>query len=729
MSELALPAPGAESSSEDSQISSNKRVLVHEILTLQLLITAVIGALAIASLYWGGQWVLQNSYSRWALQWTEELNELGAPLYVSEDDEVTLRLERYIRKYPEIQRVTYYRFDGSALFSIASDENNAMTDVQALSAAKLKNASALVGAEAPYVIESSILNVRAFEIHAPIWTESIANDGLFDFDPMQDAQSSSKDLLGFVGLELDFVGFHNLLLSNIKTTIMILFGLLVVSGIGGWLLLRRALRPISDLREPIAELAKGNLSVQFKPAAHRETAEIVEALQSTAAALAERDAKLSKLANHDSLTGLYNRRRFIDELTTEIARVSDTNGQSALLFIDLDQFKYVNDIGGHPAGDRLIKKVADLLEHSVGNKGTVGRFGGDEFAVIISNVRESGAQSLAESILDHMRQLVHIDADKVFHIHCSIGITLIHPGTYDHDDLIAQADIACREAKLRGRNRLTFYEESKNDADTVATDVGWMAKIRDAIDNGTFVLHYQPIVTIATGETAYHEVLLRMLSEGGDLIAPDAFLPAAVRFGMMTEVDAWVIENAIVALTWFRTDHPDLRFSINLSANAFEMEDLAAYVGSLLSKYRVPAQSILFEITETLALRQLSRNESQIAALREMGCEFGLDNFGTGYSAFRHLRKLSVDYIKIDGSFISNLVDEPIDQKTVQLIGEIGKAAGMKTVAEHVENGSALSLLRKLGIDYAQGLHIGKPLATPAKTSTPVPVSAPRYKN
>jgi diguanylate cyclase (GGDEF)-like protein len=718
---LSDPLPATPDS---APTSSSKRVLIHEILTLQLAITAVIGALAIASLYWGGQWVLQDNYSRWALQWTEELHELGAPLYVSHDDDVTQRLERYINKYPEIQGVTYYRVDGSALFSISTDEEQSLDDLP-LSAATLRNASALVGAQAPYVIESSILNVRAFAIHAPIWTESIANDGLFDFDPMADSQSS-KELLGFVGLKLDFVGFHNLLLSNIKTTITVLFFLLMVSGIGGRLLLRRALRSISDLQDPIAELAKGNLSVQFKPAAHREIAEIVEALQSTAAALAERDAKLSELANHDALTGLYNRRRFVDELKTDVARVAETNGQSALLFIDLDQFKYVNDIGGHPAGDRLIKKVADLIVQAVGDKGTVGRFGGDEFAVLVSNVTKPGAQTLAESILDTMRKFVHIDADKVFHIHCSIGITIIQPGNGDHDDLIAQSDIACREAKQRGRNRLAFYRKSEQDAERVVTDVGWMAKIRAAIDNGSFVLHYQPIVNISTGETSHHEVLLRMQSENGELIAPDAFLPAAARFGMMAEVDAWVIENAIIALTKFRTDNPDLRLAINLSASAFEMEDIAGYVGSLLAKHEVAAESVLFEITESIAIRQLNRDDSQIMALREMGCEFALDDFGTSYTSFSHLRRLPVDHIKIHGSFINNLVAEPIDQKTVQLIGEIGKAAGMKTIAAYVDNGPALALLRTLGIEYAQGLYIGEPLPTPAKRSMPVPISAPR---
>jgi methyl-accepting chemotaxis protein len=298
-----------------------KRALVREILSLQIMITAVIGGLAVAALYWGGQWVLQDNYSRWALQWTEDLNELGAPLYLSNDDDALLRLESFIAKYSEIERVTYYRQDGVAMFTISNVGDQRQT-AQDLTESMLQNASGLAGTDTPYVMKSSLINARSFKILAPVWTESITGDGLFDFDPEMDQASSAIDLVGFVGLELDFMLFHDRLLKNIKIAISILLLVLVVSGIIGRATLRKALSSISDLQEPISELAKGNLSVQFKPAEHKEISDIVEALESTATALGERDARLLRLANHDVLTGLFNRRRFVEELKKEVDNVS-----------------------------------------------------------------------------------------------------------------------------------------------------------------------------------------------------------------------------------------------------------------------------------------------------------------------------------------------------------------------------------------------------------------------
>ena len=701
-----------------------ERVLVHEILSLQLVITAVVGALAISGLYWGGQWVLQDNYSRWAVQWAGELNELGAPLYLQGDEEVILRLESFIGRYPEIERVTYYFEDGTALWSIDNRLHHSVP-ARTLSGITLTRLSQLVGSSTPYVVNSSILSSHTFEILAPMWTESIGSDGLFSFDPAAEEEENSNTMLaGFVRLELDFSFFHARLITNIKIATTVLLLLLVVSGLIGRRRLRSALTAISDLQEPIAELAKGNLSVEFKPARHREISEIVDALESTASALAERNEKLSRLANHDVLTGLYNRRRFVEELRKEVQNVAREKTQAALLFIDLDQFKYVNDTCGHPAGDRMIRKVADQLQRCVGDSGTVGRFGGDEFTVLATGVTKATARVLAESILEDLRKVAHVEEDNVFHVHCSVGIAMIDSEQFDHDDIISQADIACREAKAAGRNRLAFHSLSEQDVEQMAADVNWVSKLREAIDNNLLMLRYQPIVCIATGETTHHEVLLRMRSDNGAMISPDAFLPAAVRFGLMAEIDTWLIETAIAELARYRQDALDLRFSVNLSANAFEAENLTAFVLSQLKRHAVPPDCVTFEITESLAMRHLNHVEKQVAGLRELGCEVSLDDFGTGYSSFSYLQKLPVDYIKIDGSFIKDLVRNPVDQKMVRMIGEIGRAAGMKTVAEYVQSGSAFTLLGSLGIDYAQGFYIGRPTATPIRKTMPVPIDS-----
>ncbi|HSD70109.1 MAG TPA: EAL domain-containing protein [Woeseiaceae bacterium] len=702
-----------------------KRALVREILSLQIMITAVIGSLAVAALYWGGQWVLQDNYSRWALQWTEELNELGAPLYLTNDNDALLRLESFIDKYSEIERVIYYKNDGTVLFSISNtdEEREPASD---LTAAMLQNASERAGGKQPYVMKSSLINARAFKILAPVWTESITSDGLFDFDPELAAESSAIDLIGFVGLELDFMLFHDRLLKNIKIAISVLLLVLIASGIIGRATLRKALSSISDLQEPISELAKGNLRVQFKPAEHREISEIVEALESTATALGERDARLLQLANHDVLTGLFNRRRFVDELKKEIDNVNANDKVAALMFVDLDQFKYVNDTCGHPAGDRMLRKVADQLIRSIGDHGQVARFGGDEFAILVPDTSKPAVTALAEAVLDDMRRLAHIESDNVFHVHCSIGITMIDSSRFDHDDLIAQVDIACREAKASGRNRLQFFSMSEREAEKMVADVGWMSKLRSAIDNNAFVLRYQPIVSIATGETTHHEVLLRMRDEDGKLVGPDAFLPAAMRFGLMAEIDTWMIENAVAAIAEYRVEQPELCFAINLSVNAFESENLATFVRTQLTRHGVPAQSIVFEITESLAVRHLKHVEQQISALRAIGCQLALDDFGTGYSSFSHLKRLSVDYIKIDGCFVRELEESPVDQKMVRMIAEIAREAGMRTIAEYVQSHAALKLLGELGVEYAQGYYVGRPTAVPTRRSMPVSLAVQR---
>ena len=706
---------------------SRKRGLIREILSLQIMTTTIIGTLAIAGLYWGGQWILQDNYSRWALHWTEELNELGAPLYLPGDDEVLASLERFIDKYPEVDRVTYYREDGSTMYSILNGQPDRKL-ADDLASDTTRDLVTLVGNETPYQIISSLANARAFEILAPVWTESIESDGLFDFDPMAESSRTSVELIGFVGLNLDFALFHDRLLRNIKIAASILLVLLIISGFLGRRSLQRALSAISDLQQPIAELAKGNLSVKFKPAAHREISEIVQALESTVSALGERDARLLKLANHDVLTGLFNRRRLVDELKKEIANVTVNKLSSALLFIDLDQFKYVNDTCGHTAGDRLIRKVADQLKRSVGHEGIAARFGGDEFAILAQGMNKRNAKKLAEKILEDMRRLAHIENDNVIHVHCSIGIAMITSDKFDHDEIFAQGDIACHEAKANGRNRLAFYNMSKRAAEKMIADVGWMTKLREAIDNDLFVLRYQPILQISTGRISHHEVLLRMRDENGKPVSPDAFLSAAVRFGLMAEIDNWVVENAIARLAEYRKGRPELRFAVNLSANAFETQDLTEWVRTNLKKYGVPARSLIFEITESLAVRHLEYVDRQIASLRKLGCELALDDFGTGYSSFSYLQRLPIDYIKIDGCFIKDLVNNPVDQKMVRLIGEIGREAGMRTVAEYVQNSRALSLLAELGVDYAQGHYIGRPAAAPSNRTMPIPLSS-KHRN
>ncbi|HSG59548.1 MAG TPA: EAL domain-containing protein [Woeseiaceae bacterium] len=704
--------------------ADGKRVLVHEILWIQVFSAALIGALAIASLYWGGQWVLQDNYGRWALQWTEELNELGSPLFLADDDEALLRLESFVQRYPEIQGVSYFGKDGTALFSVGDRDGMGLT--HDLGKSRLEDAVKVIGDKKPYLMSSDFINPRQFEILAPVWTESMAESGLFDFDPERMDAQTRTELLGFVGIQLDFVIFHDRLLANIKGAILILLILLMVFAFLGRRALRRALSSISDLQDPIRELAKGNLGVKFQPAEHREISDIVEALETTATALGERDAKLLEMANHDSLTGLFNRRRFTEELKKEIISVMRKGHSSALLFVDLDQFKYINDACGHPAGDRLIRKVADELVRSVRRDDVVARFGGDEFAVLVKQTDIHGAQSSAESILANMRRLAHVEDEHVFHVHCSIGVAMLTGNNLHFDELINQADIACREAKSAGRNRLAVYEYSENAEERDKADVGWINRLRKALDEDSFQMRFQPINDIRTGETTHHEVLIRLPAEDGTLVLPDAFLPSAMRFGLMSEIDFWMIEHAARAYAEYSEPMRRLRLSINLSANAFENDNLVDHVAAAFEKHSVMPTDIILEITESLAVRRPLHVDRQIRRLRELGCQFALDDFGTGYSSFGYLQKLQFDYIKIDGTFVEDLMNNPVDQKMIRLIAEIGHEAGMKTIAEYVQDAESLLLLGELGVDMAQGFFVGKPTERPLQINTPIAIQSRR---
>ncbi len=700
-----------------------KRVLVHEILSIQVLSAAVIGVLAIVGLYWGGQWVLQDNYSRWALQWTDELNELGSPLYLANDEEAMLRLESFVERYPEIDRVAFYARNGTALFSV--DRRNDAEPVDNLSHDVLLEASDLVGDNTAYLLDAGTIDPRRFDILAPVWTESIAEDALFSYEFAENAVAR-RALVGFIAIHLDFTIFHDRFLSNVTTAVLILLALLVAFALYGRYALQKALSSISDLEAPIQALADGNLNASFEPARHREISNIVEALQSTAAALGERDNKLQELANKDSLTGLCNRRRFLELLDQDLQEIMEGDHTSALLFIDLDQFKYINDACGHPAGDRLIRKVGDELERSVDVNATVARFGGDEFMILLRRTNQERAQYYADAILDNMRRMAHVEDGQVFHVHCSIGVAMAVGTDLHKDELISQADVACREAKAAGRNRMHFYRSSAQTEQHVLADVGWMNRLREAIDNDDFIMMFQPINRIDTGETTHHEVLIRLRTDDGALVSPDAFLPSAVRFGLMAEIDFWMIRNAAAAYAKHSKKDDNLKFAINLSANAFENEDLTDYIENAFREHEVPPENIVLEITESLAIRRPLHVEQQITTLRELGCKFALDDFGTGYSSFSYLQKLHFDFIKIDGAFVSDVLDNPVDQKLIKLIAEIGREVGMQTIAEYVQSAEALAILGDLGVDMAQGFFVGRPTKRPRSKSTPISLEAHR---
>jgi diguanylate cyclase (GGDEF)-like protein len=684
-----------------------RRSLITDILTVQLAITGVITIIALAGLNWTSKAVIHESLGYWAEQWADELNELGAPFYRQDRGEAMLDVERFVGKYPEIQRVIWYRPDGTFFTSIdktGTQESIAPALPQAATA-ELKSKAGLTTA---YVLTEDTGNDRRFRLSGPIWVESFSRDGLIDVG--RGAQTK-VNLLGFVAVDIDFSAHQTALSKSLALASIALIALLFLSWVAGHVLLKHALKPLSELQDPLAEIAKGTTQVTFPATPHKETEAIVTALGDTLAALKRREQHLLHIAEHDAVTGLYSRHRLVSELDGEIELCAEGR-RSALCFVDLDQFKYINDVCGHPAGDQMLRLAARQLLNAVRKEDFVARFGGDEFIILLRNVAKPQARAIAEEMLAQMRSLSHVEQGHVFNLQCSIGVTAITSSKFGTHELIAQADMACQTAKSHGRNRVEFYNLSGRQNERMMQDVHWTRTVRQALETDGLVLHYQPLMHIPTRKVSHYEALLRLKTNRG-LVGPQAFLPAATRFGLMGEIDRWVVARAIHALAEFSSARPKLRLSVNVTTFSLEEESFASEVRDLLRDCGVSGDQLCFEVTEQMAVRFAVKTDKQIAMLRDLGCRIAVDDFGTGYSSFSYLKRLPVDYLKIDGSFIKELTRSRVDQSMVRMIGEVAKAAGLETVAEYVESAAALTLLSKYGIDYAQGFYIGRAVPRP----------------
>lgn len=683
------------------------RSLVTEVLAAQLAITSVIGVIALVGLAWTSGGVIRNNLTHWAAQWAAELNEFGAPFYLRDDHEAVLGIERFVAKYPEIERVSWYGPDGAAVMALDKSGVVPPMSVRLAHTAVHELASKAAGPGSPYVLTEDGATGSRFRLSSAIWTEHVPGDGLFELDRPAEIPI---ELLGFVTVDLDFAAYESAFLPRLALASAALSLLLAGSWAIGRRFLQRALAPLSALQQPLLELAEGHMEARLPVTRHRELDAIVTAIDHTVHALQKRERRLVHLANHDPLTGLPNRHRLIAEL--EALQSSDEKPRAALLFVDLDQFKYVNDTCGHAAGDHLLHMAAQQIRYAVRAEDFVARFGGDEFIVLLRDVSRNDAKRIALQVLELMRGLKHVEQEHVFHLQCSIGIAVVAGARYSSHELIAQASIACQTAKTHGRNRAEIYSVAGKQTEQMAKDVEWMRTIREALEHDKLVLYFQPLLHIKSGTACHYEALLRLTTDDG-LVAPQVFLPAAVRFGLMADVDAWVLERTVRALAELQADRPDLRLSMNLSSFAFEDETLGARVRALLKQHSVSGDRIVLEITEQLAVRFAANTDKQITMLRDLGCKIAIDDFGTGYSSFSYLKRLPVDYLKIDGSFIKNIARDRVDQSMVRMIGEVARAANMETVAEYVHSGTALALLAKYGIDYAQGHYIGRPAPAP----------------
>jgi diguanylate cyclase (GGDEF)-like protein/PAS domain S-box-containing protein len=414
-------------------------------------------------------------------------------------------------------------------------------------------------------------------------------------------------------------------------------------------------------------------------------------------------------ATHDSLTGLVNRDEFADRLAGLLAGMSG-EGEHALLYLDLDQFKLVNDTCGHAAGDELIKQVAHTLRRAVPANASLARLGGDEFGVLIENIGLAQATEVGNRLLQSLAGFTFHWDERRFDAGASIGLVPIRRDTPNASFVLSAADVACYVAKEAGRNRLHVYAEGDIDLGQRHSEMHWVSRIKEALENDRFVLFRQKITPLASADAPPHfELLLRMRDPDGSLIAPEAFIPAAERYNLMNAVDRWVIDAAFRHLP--RTGAPSDAsvYSINLSGNSINDDSLPDYIHQKIGQHRVLAGQLCFEITETAAVFNLQKARHMMHALKRLGCRFSLDDFGSGLSSFNYLKNLQIDFLKIDGSFVTDMDSDPMNRAIVEAIHQVGHALNIRTIAEFVENAEIARELRDIGVDFAQGYHFSRP--------------------
>ena len=418
-------------------------------------------------------------------------------------------------------------------------------------------------------------------------------------------------------------------------------------------------------------------------------------------------------ATHDQLTGLHNRPEFEQKLDDAILDSRQTSTGHALLYLDLDQFKVVNDTCGHVAGDELLRQLANLLSRHVRNSDTLARLGGDEFGVLLEQCPIPKAMNIAHMLRETIRDFRFGWDNKTFEIGVSIGVVPVTPSSGSRNEVLSAADIACYAAKDLGRNRVHLYEPDDNELALRHKEMRWVSRITKALQENRFVLYQQTIIPVSSrsGAPCHHEILVRMLDEDGKLVPPGAFIPAAERYNLMPAIDRWVIRTLFSAIDGFHDPaaRPDSVFTVNLSGNSVNDETFMAFIRDQFDRFNVQPQRICFEITETSAIANLSQASEFIREMKKMGCLFALDDFGSGLSSFGYLKNLPVDFLKIDGQFIKDLVEDPIDEAMVRSINEIGHVMSMETIAEFVENDEILARLTDIGVDYAQGYGIAVP--------------------
>ncbi len=424
--------------------------------------------------------------------------------------------------------------------------------------------------------------------------------------------------------------------------------------------------------------------------------------------LKRQEAQLLHLAAHDPLTGLHNRREFNSIFERHLSRVRRYGRSGALLWMDLDGFKEINDGLGHKAGDELLGSLAHSMRATVRDSDVLARLGGDEFAVLYPNVDETQALMAASRLLNAIRKHTAVIEGQSLRSTASMGIVLFPEHGNSASELLMKADMAMYRAKDAGRNRIVMYSHDEERLESPESRIDWLRVIREALENDSFVLYAQPILDLRTNRTVQYEILLRLRDHAGKIIPPGAFLDVAEQFGLSGDIDRWVLSKVMAVLGDASLDE-ELSFAVNLSPRSLTDPELLALVCENEFLAVIGPVRLVLEITETAAIYNIHIAKDFLRTLRTQGYEFALDDFGMGFSSFYQLKNLDVDYLKIDGSFVRNLSNDPVDKHLVTAMVHLAGSLGKQTIAEFVEDQETLDILRSIGVDCAQGFHIGRP--------------------
>ena len=422
------------------------------------------------------------------------------------------------------------------------------------------------------------------------------------------------------------------------------------------------------------------------------------------------EKRLRHVALHDSLTGIHNRYYFDNELKNISNTAIRTNIEHSLLYIDLDHFKVINDSQGHKQGDLVLKEIARLLEERTRASDVLSRIGGDEFAMLLTNTKVNDAKKAAIEICQVIANSSFRFAEQVYKISCSIGVSAINGKEQSSEIYLQQADIAMFAAKEKGRNRVHIFDESDKTTGSLKQSFEWAQKLQHALLEDNIVLHFQPIIDVSSRETQCYEALVRLMVDG-KMVFPDSFIPSLEKAEEMSLLDRHVIGKTLSLMQ----QNPILkRVAINLSAQAFTDDRLFSFIAEKLTHYEIDPDKVIFELTESASLANITGTQRMVNGLNEIGCHFSIDDFGTGFSTFAYLKQIPAGSVKIDGSFVKDMVKDPIDAVLVKAINDTAHALGKTTVAEFVEDAATLDKLAELGVDFAQGYHISKPMSLDA---------------